>query len=231
MMRTITHHLKSLLSKPCLARRIVRLALSLHNASYGLAGRYSQYLEADQLHPKHRLMQYHEWFKKRVKPHWRVLDIGCGNGALAGDLKECCAAVVGIDINPQNIEVAKSRFAPEGVVYRCVDATQWEFEEKFDAIVLSNVLEHIADRVLFLQAIYAHQSLSEPPVLLLRVPLITRDWITLYKKEMGVEWRLDPTHFIEYTLDELHEELRRANLRIESYEIQFGEFYGVIRRY
>ncbi len=222
--------LKSALARPFLARRIVKMALHLHNWSYHLAGRYSQCLEPDGLHPKHRLMRYHEWFKERVKPHWQVLDIGCGNGALACDLKECCAAVVGIDINPRNIEIAKSQFSREGITYLCGDATRWEFTEKFDAFVLSNVLEHIEDRMEFLRAIFAYQDPAHPPVLLLRVPMITRDWISPYKREQGVEWRLDPTHFTEYTLQSLFKELQDAGLQVESYDLQFGEFYGVIKR-
>lgn len=222
--------LKNFLSRPFLARRIVKTALHLHNWSYRLAGQYSQFLEPDRLHPKHRLMRYHEWFTARVKPHWQVLDIGCGNGALAYDLKGCCAVVVGIDMNLSNLEIAQSRFSRKGITYLYGDATQWEFAEKFDAIVLSNVLEHIEDRVRFLKAIYSHQDPAHPPVLLLRVPMLTRDWITLYKREQGVEWRLDPTHFTEYTLESLLKELQDAGLRIESYDIQFGEFYGVVKR-
>jgi SAM-dependent methyltransferase len=222
--------IKSALSRPFLAGGIVKMALQLHNWSYRLAGQYSQSLEPDGLHPKHRLMRYHEWFKAQVKPHWWVLDIGCGNGALAYDLKECCAAIVGIDINPRNIDIAQSRFSRKGITYLCGDATKWKFTEKFDAIVLSNVLEHIEDRVEFLQAIYARQDPANSPVLLLRVPMLTRDWITLYKREQGIEWRLDPTHFTEYTLQSLLAELQKSGLEVESYEIQFGEFYGIIRR-
>lgn len=226
----VKRFIKSALARPFLARRIVKTALHLHNWSYRLAGRYSQCLEPDGLHPKHRLMKYHEWFMARLQPDWQVLDIGCGNGALAYDLKECCAAVVGIDINPKNVELAQSRFAREGISYFCGDATKWEFTEKFDAIVLSNVLEHIEDRVGFLRAIFAYQNPASPPVLLLRVPMLTRDWITPYKREQGVEWRLDPTHFTEYTLTSLLAELQDAGLEVESYNIQFGEFYGVIKR-
>lgn len=222
--------MKSALARPCLARTIVQAALHLHNWSYRLAGWYSQYLEPDGLHPKHRLMRYHDWFKARVQPHWRVLDIGCGNGALASDLKECCAAVVGIDINPRNIEIAQSRFAGEGVSYFCGDATKWKLIERFDAIILSNVLEHIDARVEFLRAILADQDQAYPPVVLLRVPMLTRDWITVYKRERGVEWRLDPSHFTEYTLPSLMAELREAGLRVESHVIEYGEFYGVLRK-
>jgi len=138
--------------------------------------------------------------------------------------------VVGIDISRVYIERAQRQFAKQGITYLCGDATQAGFDEYFDAIVLSNVLEHIEHRVEFLKEIYANQNPKHPPILLLRVPMIDRDWITLYKKEQGIEWRLDLTHYTEYTMKELEHELGQAGLEIQSYQIQFGEFYGEIRK-
>lgn len=37
--------------------------------------------------------------------------------------------------------------------------------------------------------------------------MFNRNWITPYKKEMGVEWRLDETHQIEYTKESFYEEM------------------------
>ena len=219
-----------ILKYPTIARRVLPVALKVHNRAYQIAGMLSSRLEPDGLHPKHRIMQYHKWFMERLQPHWHVLDIGCGNGALAYDLKSACASVFAIDINMKNIERAKKQFAREGVTYICGDGIKYNFERKFDAIVLSNVLEHIENRVEFLHRIYAVQDQQNPPVFLLRAPMITRDWISLYKKEMGVEWRLDKSHFTEYTLGQLEAELDQASLQIERYSIQFGEFWGIVKK-
>lgn len=59
--------------------------------------------------------------------------------------------------------------------------------------------------------------------------MINRDWIILYKKELGIEWRLDKTHYIEYTLESFKEELEKAGLNLEKYSIQFGEIWAVAR--
>ena len=61
---------------------------------------------------------------------------------------------------------------------------------------------------------------------LFRVPLIDREWLVAYKKEMGVEYRLDPTHFIEYTLEQFKDELKQANITIKQVDIRFGEIYA-----
>ena len=93
----------------------------------------------------------------------------------------------------------------------------------FDAIILSNVLEHIESRVEFLNRMKRKAS-----KLLIRVPMVNRDWITLYKKELGLDYRGDRGHFTEYTFDSFKEELEDAGLEIEDYSIQFGEIWAVV---
>jgi len=221
--------IKNLICCRRFARMVVFVALKLHNFSYAIAGRFSQFLEPGWLHPKHRIIQYHEWFKKQVRSEWDVLDIGCGNGALAYDLKKVCKHVTAIDISKDNIEKAKERFATDGITYICGDATTYTFDDAFDAIVLSNVLEHITDRTKFLKRLPMCGPKGNA-IILLRVPMIDRDWITLYKKERGVEWRLDRSHTIEYTLDTLTEELEAAGLVLYDYKVQFGELYAVVKK-
>ena len=226
----INKTIRQILTNPKFSKFFLLTALKVHNVSYWLSGMLSAELEPDGLHPKHRLMRYHDWFSSKLRKDWDILDIGCGNGALAYDMKSACRSVIGIDINSANIDRAKSQFSRTGITYICADALEYEFENGFNAVVLSNVLEHIDKRVEFLKKIYANQDKKNPPVLLLRVPMITRDWISLYKKEIGVEWRLDRTHFTEYTLEQIVDEMSRAGFEIESYDVQFGEFYGVLRK-
>lgn len=221
---------KKIITIRFLAAWILKGALRLHNWSYKAAGMAGTALEPGGLHPKHRLMVYHDWFAKRLKPDWDVLDIGCGNGALTYDIKSACRSVTGIDIVKKKIDTAKKKYASEGISYICADAISYEFNSKFQAIILSNVLEHIKHRTEFLKQIFGNHNEGKPPVLLLRVPMVTRDWISLFKKEVGVEWRLDNSHFTEYTLEQVFEEIEAADLSIESYDVMFGEFYGVIRK-
>lgn len=203
----------------------IRLALKLHNFSYKLASRFAIGAEGG-LHPKHRLMNYHQFFLDHISSTDHVLDIGCGNGALACDLAGKAAHVVGIDTNEKNRATWQTRFARENLEYRVADATTFASQETFDVVVLSNVLEHIEHRVEFLKRI-KHLA----PLFLIRVPMIDRDWITLYKKELGLESRLDTTHFTEYTLEDFQKELSSAGLHLETYSIQFGEIWAVIKHH
>ncbi|MCG8620035.1 MAG: class I SAM-dependent methyltransferase [Desulfobacterales bacterium] len=222
--------IKMFFKSPAIARIMLKAVLSLHTFTYKAASAISPELEPGKLHPKHRIMQYHKWFTARLHSEWHVLDIGCGNGNLTQKMAGACRQVTGIDLNPKNINQAKEVRNGANITFLCADALTFNYDEKVDAFVLSNVLEHIEERVEFLTQIYEKQPRKTPPILLLRVPMITRDWITLYKKELGLEWRLDKTHYTEYTLEQLKSELCLAGLEIETYQIQFGEFYGVIRK-
>jgi len=176
------------------------------------------------LHPKHRLIGYHNFFLNNILADNSVLDIGCGNGALAYDLAQKVRSVVGIDIVEKNIVKAKTKFNKSNIKYIVGDATKDLSGEKFDVIVLSNVLEHIEDRLTFLKGI---RGLAGK--FLVRVPMFDRDWLPLYKKELGVEWRLDRTHFTEYTEVSFRGELEKAGYRIEKLNIQFGEIWAVVK--
>jgi len=57
---------------------LAKIALRLHNFSYKLATKFAIKTE-DGLHPKHRLMNYHQFFIDNVSPEDRVLDIGLEN--------------------------------------------------------------------------------------------------------------------------------------------------------
>jgi len=205
-----------------LYRGLVKLALKLHNFSYKLAGRLAIKAEGG-LHPKHRLMNYHKFFVDNINPGDIVLDIGCGNGFLTYDVAKKAKKVLGIDISRKNIDIAQKNYNRANLRFIVGDATQHDFRKKFDVIILSNVLEHIENRIEFLKKI---KNLA--PKILIRMPMINRDWITLYKKELGLEYRLDKTHFTEHTLESFEEELKKADLKLDKFSIQFGEIWAVV---
>ncbi|MDA2922513.1 class I SAM-dependent methyltransferase [Patescibacteria group bacterium AH-259-L07] len=200
---------------------ILKPALKLHNISYVLATRCANMAEKG-LHPKHRLMNYHQFFVDNINEGDVILDIGCGNGFLAYDVARKAKKVIGIDLKEKNIKIAKEKYAAPNIKYIIGDATSYNFNKEIDAVILSNVLEHIEHRIEFLKKI---KHLAQK--FLIRVPMINRDWITLYKKELGVEWRLDPTHYTEYTLPTLDKELQKADLKLLDYSIQFGEIWAI----
>ena len=92
----------------------------------------------DGVHVKHRLMRYHDFFVQRIREDERVLDVGCGYGAVAGSIAERAhARVTGIDLNAANVAQAKRVSCLAGFVHG--EATR-SGGRHYDVIVLSNVL-------------------------------------------------------------------------------------------
>ena len=205
-----------------LRRPILRLLVWLHNTSYHLI---SFYASPSGIHPKHDIQKYHEFFLEYVSPADRVLDVGCGQGEVASDVAAKAAQVVGVDIEPASIARAQENYHRPNLAFLVADATTYNFSQTFDVVILSNVLEHIKDRVEFLQKL---QRLS--PRILIRVPMITRDWISVYKKNEGFEYRLDDTHYIEYDEPTFRREMAAAGLTILHLHVNFGELYAVVQR-
>ena len=102
------------------------------------------------------------------------------------------------------------------------DITEDRLEGAFDVIVLSNVLEHLRDRSALLNRWVSWYGAQR---VLVRVPAFDRDWRVGWKKELGVEWRLDPTHETEYVREELERELGEAGLTIAELIACWGEYW------
>ena len=85
----------------------------------------------------------------------RVLDIGCGGGLLCEPLCRMGAEVVGLDASQTNIGIA-STHAAEGnleIEYRATTAESLAAEgKKFDVVLTMEVVEHVSDIELFMQA-------------------------------------------------------------------------------
>ncbi|MFC1852351.1 glycosyltransferase [candidate division CSSED10-310 bacterium] len=76
-----------------------------------------------------------------VPPDRSVLEIGCGNGDLLHHLNPRRA--VGIDISPLSIERAKELY-PD-YEFQVMDAEDLQFSEKFDVIILSDLVGELSD--------------------------------------------------------------------------------------
>jgi len=201
----------------------MRLLLELDNQIYRLEGEAAKGL-GDGLHTKHRHIGYHEWYTGNLSPGDRVLDVGCGVGALAGAMSRAGATVVGIDLSPDNIAEAQRRFGGDaGPQFIVGDALVDLPDEPFDVVALSNVLEHLPGRADLVRRLRATTGAS---LFLIRVPMFERDWRVPLKKELGVEWRLDLTHETEYRRHEFEREMLDAGLRIDDIQYCWGEIWA-----
>jgi SAM-dependent methyltransferase len=201
----------------------LRFLFALDQAIYRLEGKLAiQY--GGGLHTKHRHIRYHDFFVARIRQGERVLDVGCGNGALTYDMADKAGAhVVGIDIDAACIQAARAYHAHPNITYYEGDALGDLPEgERFDVIVLSNVLEHLGPRVDFLQRLAVRY---QPRSILIRVPSYERDWRVPLQDELGIDYRLDPTHEIEYTRVAFEREMAEAGLAIVTLQAVWGELW------
>ncbi|KAL6261754.1 hypothetical protein P5V15_006843 [Pogonomyrmex californicus] len=88
----------------------------------------------------------------------KIVDIGCGGGILSESLARIGAQVTGIDVEPKAIDVAKqhAKLDPNiskrvNYIHTTVEEFSQEQKETYDAVVTSEVVEHVADPELFLK--------------------------------------------------------------------------------
>jgi ubiquinone/menaquinone biosynthesis C-methylase UbiE len=83
---------------------------------------------------------------KQLPPHcMEALDIGCGTGAFSRLLAQRSERVLGLDLSPRMIEIARERSrATPNVEYVVGDATAWPFPAaRFDCIASIATLHHL----------------------------------------------------------------------------------------
>ena len=86
----------------------------------------------------------------------RILDIGCGGGLLAEPMARLGGTVTGIDVTEVATTAAAQHATQVGlnIEYRCCPAEELASTgATFDVIYASEVIEHVADRGLFIRAI------------------------------------------------------------------------------
>ena len=97
--------------------------------------------------------------KTDVKPSLaglKILDIGCGGGLLAEPMARLGAEVTGIDVTAPAISAAKTHAESMqlAIDYQVITAENLAASSaKFDVIYASEVIEHVANRPLFIKAI------------------------------------------------------------------------------
>ncbi len=95
---------------------------------------------------KHLLSNYYharllEVYKFIIPPGSKVLEFGCGNGRLLGALKP--SRGVGVDFSTRAIELARTAYPH--LEFHTADIHEWKTTEKFDYIILSDIVNDLWD--------------------------------------------------------------------------------------
>uniref|UniRef100_A0A1A9WKT3 Methyltransferase type 11 domain-containing protein n=1 Tax=Glossina brevipalpis TaxID=37001 RepID=A0A1A9WKT3_9MUSC len=94
-----------------------------------------------------------------VLKNQQILEVGCGGGILTEELARLGAKMTAIDLSNELINVARERLKQdarllENITYK-IEPIEVHMKDKsnfYDAVVISEVLEHIDDKVPFLNA-------------------------------------------------------------------------------
>jgi 2-polyprenyl-3-methyl-5-hydroxy-6-metoxy-1,4-benzoquinol methylase len=132
-----------------------------------------------------------------------VLDFGCGEGELIELLSKKGYQVDGIDVAQINIDNAKKRLHKTGLDSKVKKGSLDDLEEKYDLIVMDNVIEHIASDEIKNVVKKAKEKLNENGQILIITPSafsgphdVSGEFLPIGKKAEGF-------HFKEYTVTEL----------------------------
>ncbi len=92
-----------------------------------------------------------------LAPEARILDVGCGDGALSGLIRQDLGrSVTGVDASSLAIDLARKAFALRGLEgqFKCVAGYgTGEPENGYDAVVCSDVIEHVQEPLTMLSEI------------------------------------------------------------------------------
>ncbi len=125
-----------------------------------------------------------------------VLDVGCGNGLIAISLGKAGYNVFGIDISEKAIGKASKKNILSNVKFAVAGAEELsETNIKYDAVICSEVLEHLNEPSSLLKYIY--KIMKDEGILIVTVPngkgpretLITKPVIAMQKKDNWI-WAL-----------------------------------------
>lgn len=119
-------------------------------------------------------------FKRFDRKPTLLLDLACGTGGFSNQLSAHGISVIGVDISPEMLSVARQTSAEMGqdVLYLCQDASQLDLYGTVDgAVCCLDSLNHITDYNAFSKAISRVSLFLEPN------RLFIFDLNTLYKHE------------------------------------------------
>ena len=93
----------------------------------------------------HRMTYILEQTNNRDVKNLKILDVGCGGGIISEPLARLGAKVTGIDFAPNNIKAAKIHAKKNKlkINYFFKDIEKSKLNEKFDIILMFEVLEHL----------------------------------------------------------------------------------------
>lgn len=140
----------------------------------------------------------------------KVLNVGCAQNPIIHDLlTKKSSLCVGIDINKKGVQ----RLEQKGHKTHVMDAEKINLDEKFDYIIGGELIEHLSNPGLFLDASYRH--LNKNGQLIITTPNISS--IFLYLLVVVFDKTQDSTHVYYFDKKNLQVLVERHQYKIRHY--------------
>ncbi len=157
-------------------------------------------------------------------PDLEVADLGCGDGTLTLEMARFAKTVVGVDLNPETLGIARQRIARMNVSNVTLLSEPLESlsiaEHQMDVAFFSQTLHHLETPTLGLRE--AHRILKRHgQVLIMELDEHQEIWV---KEKKGHRW----LGFKQEQLQSMMQEAGFQNIRIERMPIQKGELFQVL---
>lgn len=120
----------------------------------------------------------------RIAPGPRLLEVGVGAGEMAAVAKEFLFDVVGIDIRPAYADAVENML---DVRVHCEDFLEFAEEERYDIVMMGDVIEHLSDPLSALRK--AHRLLNDSGLLWISTPNFESAY-SLVTKDADPMWRI-----------------------------------------
>ncbi len=201
-------------------RHLLRIENNLNRLLGSTADRYG---EPDSV--QYRLSRLYDYFISRITGDDHVLVIQNGANLLGRDIARWTGARITCLVEKETLTEQKleSVFHPR---LTCIGGSMEDLpQEDYSVVLLSNVLESLPRRLDFLRAI---TGTIRPSRVLINAYLQTRSWHVPLKRELGVEWRIDTSHNIEYTRDSFKDEMMEAGFTITDSIIRYGQIFAEV---
>jgi len=125
-----------------------------------------------------------------------ILDIGCGGGLICEPLARLGAKVTGVDFVRQNIEVAKHHAFENNlkINYFKQDVDNLKLKNKFDIIIIFEVIEHLDNIPNFIKNIKSHLKINGKVLISTINRNIFSKILAIYFAENLLHWIPKDTH-------------------------------------
>lgn len=207
----------SLVARRILGRdRLLRLVLDaswiLHRIGYELAGQeYGEEFQNSAMAMQRSLIETH------LPKGARIVDIGCGAGRWCRLLASRAEQVIGVDLNPPDLEHFRTENGQSSIDFIRADATSLPLDTEVDAVLMVHFLEHLEEPIPLLTQLHTITS-----KLFIEVPDFASNPLNLVRWHREAPFFSDEDHTREYTFSLLQDQLQQSGWQIVDCRQQGG---------